>query len=54
MDLNEIISIVNDRNSDPDLLREALEIVRCHINYCVYHNINMLSDPLLARVLKWR
>ena len=54
MDHNKVISIVKDRNSNPTLLREALEIVRYHIDYCVSHNINMLSDPLLAKVLLWK
>ena len=51
MDLDKIISIVKDRNSNPNLLHDALEIVRYHIDYCALHNINVLSDPLLAKVL---
>ena len=54
MNLDKTISIVKDRNSDPTLLREALEIVRYHIDYCALHNINVLLDSLLAKVLVWR
>lgn len=54
MDNDLIICTLKNPHSNSDSLRMALEIVRLHIDYCNHYNIDMLSDPLLARALKWR
>lgn len=53
MRIDKICHILNSRNSNDTELRLAISIVKDHILYCKYHNIDMLSDPLLSRVLKW-
>ena len=54
MDTDSIVAVLENKNSDETSLVQALTIVRNHIDYCNYYNIDMLSDKLLARVLKWR
>ena len=54
MDIESITSIVKNKQSNDISLLEALNIIRLHIDYCRKYNIDMYTDPLLARVLLWR
>ena len=46
MTIDSIVAVLENKNSNETSLIQALTIVRNHIDYCVYHNIDMLTDPL--------
>lgn len=54
MEIDSIVDILENSHSNEKSLISALSIVRKHIEYCIHYNIDMLTDPLLARVLKWK
>lgn len=51
MDDEMIINVVKNKKCNEVSLLQALMIIRHHIDYCIHYNINLLSDPLLDRVL---
>lgn len=54
MDNNQIIEVLQNKKSDINKLQIALFIVRYRIEYCKYYNIDMVTDPLLSKVLLFR
>lgn len=54
MSQNKIIETIKNKHSDPDKLRLALFLVRIRIDYCLEHNIDMIKDPLLSKILLFR
>ena len=54
MSVNEIVNVLNDPRPDYSKLRQALEIVDNHIQYCRANRIDFNTSTLLRNVLKLR
>ena len=54
MSVNEIVKVLNNPRPDYSKLRQALEIVDNHIQYCRANRIDFNTSTLLRNVLKLR
>lgn len=51
MDDSAVVAIIKSKNANTISLLQALTIVRQRIDNCIHCNKDLLSDPLLAKVL---
>ncbi len=51
MSIDQIVYIIKNKKLDLNDHYVATLLIKQRIEYCINHNINMSTDPLLSRVL---